>query len=149
VKATSSDNEWQRIWFSIRQQGWTSLALVPSHSAIQVTKVAESLADTARVQAERPVTVIDAIGIQLENVESTVHAIGDAAAGGDWVIVAVDAIADNPAAIAVVQACSAALLIVRLGESLLASAHGTLDAVGRERFLGSVVLDDASNAVFR
>jgi hypothetical protein len=65
------------------------------------------------------------------------------------VIVPVDAIAENPSAIALVQGTSAALLVLRLGESLLASAQGTLEAIGRKRFLGSVVLDGASNAVLR
>jgi hypothetical protein len=65
------------------------------------------------------------------------------------VIVPVDAIAENPSAIAIVQAASAALLLVRLGESLIASAQNALDAVGRQKFLGTVVLDERSNAVLR
>jgi hypothetical protein len=143
------DNEWQRIWFSIRQQGWTSLALVPSHSGIDAVKVAQAFADTGRVQGERPVSVIDATRVQLENVQQTIESITATVARGEWVIVPVDAIAENPSAIALVQATSAALLLVRLGESLIASSQNALDAVGREKFLGSVVLDEASNAVLR
>jgi hypothetical protein len=143
------DNEWQRIWFSIRQQGWTSLALVPSHSGIDAVKVAEAFAETGRVQGERPVSVLNATGVQLENVQEVVASIAATVNRGEWVIVPVDAIAENPSAIAIVQGASAALLLVRLGESLVASAQNALEAVGREKFLGSVVLDKASNAVLR
>ncbi|MEO6236664.1 MAG: hypothetical protein ABIQ52_06660 [Vicinamibacterales bacterium] len=147
--AQEPDNEWQRIWFSIRQQGWTSLALVPSHSGIDAVKVAEAFAATGRIQGERPVKVINATGVHLEGVQHLIESVAAAVGRGEWVIVPVDAIAENPSAIAIVQAASAALLLVRLGESLLASAQNAIEAVGRERFLGSVVLDESSNAVLR
>ena len=143
------DNEWQRIWFSIRQQGWSSLTLVPTHAGIDGRKVAEAFAATGRVQGERPVSVINGEGIHLEGVQHVIEAIEAAVSRGEWVIVPVDAIAENPAAIAIVQAASASLLLVRLGESLLTSAQNAIDAVGRERFLGSLVLDKSSNAVLR
>jgi hypothetical protein len=150
VSATQAqDNEWQRIWFSIRQQGWTSLALVPSHPGIDVVQVAETLAATGRLQGEHPVHVVNGTGAQLENVQQVLESVATGTDRGDWVIVPVDAIAENPSAIALVQGTSAALLVLRLGESLLASAQGTLEAIGRKRFLGSVVLDGASNAVLR
>ena len=143
------ENEWQRIWFSIRNQGWTSLALVPSHSGIDVVKVAEALADTGRVQGDRPVTVVRATDVQLAKVQQIIDVVAETVSRGELAIVPVDAITENPSAIAIVQAASAALLLVRLGESLLTSAQSTLEAAGRERFLGSVVLDQASNAVLR
>ena len=143
------ENEWQRIWFSIRNQGWTSLALVPSHSGIDVVKVAEALAATGRVQGDRPVTVVRATDVQLAKVQQIIDVVAETVSRGELVIVPVDAIIENPSAIAIVQAASAALLLVRLGESLLTSAQSTLEAAGHERFLGSIVLDQASNAVLR
>jgi hypothetical protein len=95
------------------------------------------------------VSVLDATGVHLENVQEVITSITATVGRGEWVIVPVDAIAENPSAIAIVQATSAALLLVRLGESLIASAQNAVDAVGREKFLGSVVLDEASNAVLR
>ena len=125
------------------------MALVPSHSGIDAVKVAEAFAETGRVQGERPVSVINATGVRLENVQEIIESIGTTSDRGEWVIVPVDAIAENPSAIAIVQAASAALLLIRLGESLIASAQNAVDAVGREKFLGSIVLDEASNAVLR
>jgi hypothetical protein len=143
-----ADNEWQRVWFAIKRHGWTSLALVPSHSGVDVLRIAETLGATARRQGERPVHVVNGTGIHLENVQKVIDAVGSGTARGDWVIVPVDAVTDNPSAIALVQASSSALLVIQLGESLLADSESTLDAIGRERFIGSVVLD-GSDVSFR
>lgn len=134
-------NEWQRIWFSIRRHDWNSLALVPSHPATDVVRVAETLAETGRVQGERPIIVINGTGVQLAGVQQVGEAIAANVARGDRVMVTVDPIIDNPSAIAIVQAASSALLVLRLGDAAFTDAQTTLDAVGRDRFLGSIVLD--------
>jgi len=135
------DSEWQRIWFAVRSQAWTSLALIPSNPGIDAGRIAESLAAMGRVHGERPVTLINATGVEIDNVRAVVDAIGAGVARGHRVIVAVGAISEQPSTVAIAQAASAALLIVRLGESLLDVAQSSLLAVGRDRFLGSVVLD--------
>jgi hypothetical protein len=59
---------------------------------------------------------------------------------GECVVVPVDPISENPSAIPVLQATSAGLLVVRLGESHLGSARNIIEIAGRERLLGSIVL---------
>jgi hypothetical protein len=143
------DSELQRIWFAIRQHTWSSLALVPSHSGIDVVKIAHTLVATGRLQGERPVSLVDATGVQLENVQQLITEMTAVGERGEHAIVPVDPIHDNPSAIAIVQAASIALLVVRLGESLLGSAETTLDVVGRSRFIGSIVVDGATNIELR
>lgn len=135
------DSEWQRIWFAVRSQTWTSLALIPSNVGIDSARVAESLAAMGRVHGERPVTLINATGVEIAKVQAVIDAIAAGVARGDRVVVAVGAISEQPSSVAIAQAASAALLIVRLGESQLDTAQSALLAVGRDRFLGSVVLD--------
>ena len=145
--AAAPNSEWQRIWFSMRQHTWTSLAVVPSHAGINVVKVAEMLVATGRLQGERPVDLVNATGVQLGNVQEVIESLTAAANRGVSAIVAIDPSPENPSAVAIVQACSVALLVVRLGESLIASAQTSLDLVGRNRFIGSIVVDSAANAV--
>jgi hypothetical protein len=145
VQTQASD--WQRIWLSIRQHGWTSLAIVPSHTGLDVAELAEALAATGRLQGQRPVTVVNAMGTELEGARQLIESINESVDRGAWVVVAVDTVADSPTSIAIIQAVSSALLVVRLGESLLGAAQATLDAVGRGRFLGSIVLDETSKIV--
>ena len=142
--ATAPNSQWQRIWFSLRQHTWTSVALVPSHSGIDVVKVAEMLVATGRMQGERPVDLVNATGIELAQVQQLIESLTAVADRG--AIVPVDPILENPSAIAVVQAATVALLVVRLGESLIGTAQSTLDLVGRPRFIGSIVVDGSGNA---
>ena len=144
---TLNDPEWQRIWFAARQHGWNSLALVPSHRGIDVLAIAKALAATGRAHGERPVGVVDATGVQLENVQQVIATLAALPARGESALVPVDPIDDNPSAVAIVRAASAALFVVRLGESLLRPADTAIEVIGRHRFLGSIILDDASRPV--
>jgi hypothetical protein len=134
----------QRLWFSTCEHHWNSLAIIPSDGGIDVRGFAESLVETGRACDERPVNLVSGVGIQVAGVHQVVDSIDFMTGRGDRVIVTVDPIADNPGALPIVRAVSAALLVVRLGESLLGSAHATIEAVGRQRFLGSVVLREGS-----
>jgi hypothetical protein len=145
----SPDNEWQRVWFAIRQHTWSSLALVPSHSGIDVVKIAHTLVATGKLQGERPVALVNGTGVQLGNVQQVITEMTAVGEREEYAIVPVDPIQDNPSSIAIVQAASIALLVVRLGESLLGSAQTTLDVVGRSRFIGSIVVDGVANVELR
>jgi|RhiMetdeSRZDD1v2_1073273.scaffolds.fasta_scaffold228542_2 hypothetical protein len=145
--ASAPNSEWQRIWFSLRQHTWTSVALVPSHAGIDVVKVAGMLVATARLQGERPVDLVDATGVQIANVQQVIESLSSIAARGASSIVPVDPILENPSAVAIVRASTVALLVVRLGESLIGTAQTSLDLVGRSRFIGSIVVDGAADAV--
>jgi hypothetical protein len=139
-KPNAPDDDWQRIWLSARQRDWSSLVLVPNDATVDIVPFAESLARTGRSHAEWPVRVINATGVQLADVQELVETISASTARGERAIVPVDPISDNPAAIAILHATSAALLIVSLGESLIAAAQTTIETVGRDRMIGSVVV---------
>jgi hypothetical protein len=139
--AQKPDNDWQRTWLATRQHEWTSLGLVASEAGIDVSQVAETLAATGRMRGDRPVTVVNAIGVQLGDVNEMIDTIAATTARGEWAIVPVDPLEDNPAAIAILRATSAALLVVHLGESSLSSAHRVIESVGRDRMIGSIVLE--------
>ena len=142
VKTTAPpENEWQRIWFSTRQQQWTSLALVPAAAGIDVGSAAAMLAATGCLHGERQVVIVDATGVQLGDVQHIIDSIAAATARGDWAIVPVDPIEENPATIAILRTTSAVILLVRLGESLLTPAQKAIDTIGRDRIIGSVVLN--------
>jgi hypothetical protein len=141
VKGTPGpESDWQRLWLSTREQAWSSLAIIPSDGSVDVERVAESLAATGRLHGEKPVSLLNAKGVQFGNMRQLLDTLSAMTGRGDWVIVPVDPIAENPSSVPIVQAASAALLVVRLGESLLASARSAIDVVGRAKFIGSIVL---------
>lgn len=141
------ENDWQRLWLSTRQQAWSSLAIIPSDAGVDVGRVAETLVATGRLHGEKPVNLLDAKGVQLANMRQLLDTLGAMTGRGEWVIVPVDSIAENPSSVPIVQATSAALLVVRLGESLLASARSAIEVVGRAKFLGSIVLHERGQEI--
>ena len=141
---SESTVDWQRLWVTTRQQAWSSLAIIPCDREVDITKVAESLVAAGRLHGERPVSVLNATGAHLDDVRKLVDSLGAMTGRGEWVVIAVDPIADNPSVVPLVRAASAALLVVRLGGSLIASARSAIETVGRTRFLGSVVLSGRS-----
>jgi hypothetical protein len=140
-KKSSATLDWERLWVATRQDNWTSLVVIPSDTGVDIKQVAESMVAAGRQHGEKPVSLLNATGAELNDVRQLVDKLNAITARGEWVIVAVDPIADNPSVVPLVRAASSALLVVRLGESLLASAQAAIDTVGRSRFLGSVVLD--------
>ncbi len=140
-KKPSAGVDWERLWVATRQSDWTSLAVIPSETGVDIKQVAESMLAAGRLHGEKPVNLLNATGAQLTDVRQLVDKLAAMTGRGEWVIIAVDPIADNPSVMPLIRAASAALLVVRLGESFLASAQAAIDAVGRPRFLGSVVLD--------
>jgi hypothetical protein len=134
--------DWQRIWLAARRREWNSLAIVPSHPGIDVKRVAERLAATGRVHGERPVSVVDSVGVELSNVGQVIDSVEALSDRGECVLVPVDPVAENPATLAIIRAMSATLLVVRLGESQLATVQHVIDTIGRERVLGSLVLEE-------
>jgi len=139
-KQSAPDEDWQRIWLSAREKDWSSLVLVPNDASVDIVPLAEALARTGRVHAEVPVKVINGTGVQLADVQQFIESISATTARGERVIVPVDPVSDNPSAIAILRAASAALLVMTLGESLMAAAQTTIEAIGRDRIIGSVVV---------
>ena len=147
MTSSSKSSSWQRIWFAIRQHPWASLALVSTHDNIDIVAVAEALAATGRQVGERPVTVKDATGVEMGSVQTVIESVNVAKDGHEWMLVPVDPIARNAASIAVARAASAAVLVIRRGESLMTDAQSTLDDIGRDRFVGTIIVDAELNPV--
>jgi hypothetical protein len=140
-KVIGPGTEWESLWFSTRQTPWESLALVPNDVAVNVDRIAESLVATGRLHGERPISLMNGCGVHLSEVQTFIDTLAKMSARGEWVIVTVDPIHQNPSAVPIARAASHALLIVRLGESLLPSARSAIKAIGRERLIGSIALD--------
>ena len=148
-KPNTPEEDWQRIWLSAREKEWSSLGLVPNDASVDIVSFADTLARTGRVHADWPVRVINGVGVQLADVQQLVETISATTARGDRAIVPVDPVGDNPAAIAILRATSAALLVVSLGESLITSAQATIETIGRDRVIGSVVVKPSAGAPAR
>ena len=133
-------DEWQHIWLAMQTRSWTSLCVVPaSHvDGDTLLRVAHGLRQIGVDHLKQPLTVLDHRGVTLRDVESRIEALP----GGGKVIIVIDAIDQSPgsARYAKAKAIDAALLVFLVGSSEISSAKKTVEAFGKERFLGSLAL---------
>jgi hypothetical protein len=152
----------QELWFATRRRDWRTLAVVPaapgSTSALAIAKALGEVGGFIRMS---PVRVIDAEGLDLDRIAGLVmdltanagssawsmNAPGSAPSQGwesaarkDATIVALDPVVTNPLVLPVALAADAVVLCVEVGKTALAAARHTVELIGRERIIGSVLI---------
>jgi hypothetical protein len=126
---------WEKIWLATQRRPWRSLAVIPAGGGASTIEVANALADVGSCHLGLAVPVIDATGITLSRLETFLAELR--ARRG---IIAFGPVLESPAGLALARSADAAILCLALGESSISSAQQTIEEVGRERFLGSVLL---------
>ncbi len=146
-EAGSSQRGVQELWLATLQHSWRSLALIPAHPGGSVDKLAQALAELAQRYRGRPLNLILAHDLTLENmapivdlIERTHARIPERRRGEQEIVVALDAVLENPFGVAVALAVDAIVLVAELGVTDHASARKSIEALGRERVIGVVAL---------
>ena len=134
------DGDWQHLWFSLQRTDWSALAVLPADSGLDVRDIAEAIVDIGRTSGADDVMLLNGRGASFTDAQELVETIESFKRRRSHVVVACDSVDDNPATLALVRAASGALMVVRLGQSRLAAARKTIDAVGRDHVLASITL---------
>lgn len=126
---------WEKIWLATQRRPWRSLAVIPAGPGAFTLGVARALAEVGSRHLGLPMRVTDATGVNLSRLEAFLSELR--ARRG---LLALGPVLERPASLALARAADAVLLCLVLGESSISGARETIDEVGRERFLGSVLL---------
>ncbi|HTP30288.1 MAG TPA: hypothetical protein VMK12_32110 [Anaeromyxobacteraceae bacterium] len=130
----------QQLWFATLRSPWSSLAIVPAHPGCRAREIAQALTEVGTAHTGKPVRLVGAEQIELKQSADLIHEIESQVLAGTRVIVALDPVVQNSAGIAIALAADAVLLAVVLERGDLASARRTVDLIGSQRIIGSVVL---------
>jgi len=144
VPALGDDVRLQLLWLGLQQRSWRSLAVIAASEGIETLTVADTLAKIAWAYTGQPTCVFDMRDLNLRLLE---HQIRDMAAqlqGGERVFVALRSINENPTAVPLAMAADAVVLCIELGRTDIKGAQRTLTAIGREKFIGSLLVPRAS-----
>lgn len=142
------------LWFSLLRAKWTSLALIPAHPGGTALPLARQLARVGALHRGRAPRVISAEGLGLTEIAQITI---DMTQGSRWtmsgnnvgqhdvaenglVIVALEPIVTNPLGTAIALSADAVLLCIEIGVTTIESARHTIEQIGLERFIGSVVI---------
>lgn len=143
VPELADDVRLQLLWLALQQRTWRSLAVMAASAGIETLPVADTLAKLAWAYTGQPTCVFDMRDLNLRLLE---HQIRDMAAqlqGGERVFVALRSMNENPTAVPLAMAADAVVLCVALGRTDIRAAQRTLSAIGRERFLGTLIVPPA------
>lgn len=124
----------------MQSRAWKSLVVISDGPTDALLSIASAIAAIGTEHMKRPIEVVDHRTVTLGDVESRIAALATTLATGARVIVVLDPIAKNPAGVRFATAVDAALLCLSLGKSELSVAKKTMDAIGKQRFLGVISL---------
>jgi hypothetical protein len=130
----------ERLWLAAQQKSWRSIAVVSSGPDVPTIEVAHTLARVAWWYAGDPTAVVDLRFLSLRLLNYQIEDIRRQIGSGDRLFVAVRSPSENPTAVPVARSVDAVILCVALGVTVVSAARKTIDAVGRERFLGTVLV---------
>lgn len=129
----------QRIWLGTQIRDWRTLAIVPGDEELSSYEIA-SLIMALGLHHGEPIGVADLRDIGLNKVRASLEVVNFHVDRGERVVLATSTIASNLATIALARAADAAVLCVAFGSTSLALVQETVDQIGKERFIGSLLL---------
>ena len=132
--------EWEPLWTSLMTRPWSALAVIGSDARTDVSRVANILASVGHRQGERSVRVVSALGATPPEIQGIVEQLSNASPVVDLILVPCDPLQANPAMLPILHATSGMVLVVRLGESKVASAKKAVGTVGRDRVYATVII---------
>jgi hypothetical protein len=133
----------QRIWVRSQMSAWTTLAIVGTSDRMPegTMSIARGL---ARVAAESggALGLIDGRGLELKHLAQVQARLRSTVARQTVVVLPLPK--DNPVTVSVAQVCDAAIFCVFIGETSRVVAAQSIEQIGRDRILGSVILHPKS-----
>jgi len=140
AETADSHVEWEPLWLSLLTRPWSALAVIGSDTSTDVIRVADILASVGNRRGERTVRVVSAVGATPPQVHGIVEQLSHGSTGADLILVPCDPLQANPAMLPILHATSGVVLVVRLGESRIASARKTVSTVGRDKVFATVTI---------
>jgi hypothetical protein len=139
-------SEYQRLWLRIGCRDWRTLTLVPGEDGMSTYDVA-NLIMALGVHHGESMGVFDFRDVRGPKVLDALAAAVGQMRSGDRMIFAARSISENLVTIPLAQATDRAVLCVSIGSTSIRSIEETIAQIGRERFLGSLVIHGLGDGV--
>jgi hypothetical protein len=131
----------QMLWLATQRRPWRSLAVVGASAGVPTLEVANMLAKLSWWYRGQPASVADFRDLSLRLVD---YQLRDVALQLErdpvTIVIALRSIYENPTVVPVATAVDSAVLCINLGATAIASARKTVETIGREKFLGTIVV---------
>ncbi len=132
----------QELWFASVRRQWQTLALVPAQEGKSILPLARALATVGQFHRAAPLRVIDVTGMGLDEIaDLTLGAMSSHERNEGGRILVLEPISTNPFGTAIAMTSDAVILCVELGVTDMEEARRALDQIGRERFVGTAIIE--------
>ena len=132
-------SDWQRLWLGTQSRPWRTLAVVASDHRVSTYQVASLIAGLG-LQHGQQIRMADVRNVTLNRVAAIIELADNVVASGERIVFAARSITENLATIPIARSADCVLLCVSLGSSSLALVEETVAQLGKERFLGSLLI---------
>ena len=132
--------DWQRLWLTVQQRDWRTLALVPAGSNVPLDltlDAAVALARTGMAHYGAQIHVADATRVNFADMADFIDQLRETLSGGPVILALAPATA-SPVTVQLAQSADVSLLCVVLKSMRVAEAKKTVEEIGRQHFLGAV-----------
>lgn len=136
----ADDVRMQHLWLGLEKRPWRSLAVMSASKGVATLAAANSLAKIAWWYTGVPTCVFDMRDLSLRLLEHQLRDMATQLNGGERIFIALRSTTENPTAVPLAKAADAAVLCVELGKTDMRAAERTLEAVGRAKFLGTILV---------
>jgi hypothetical protein len=135
----------QLLWLATQRRTWRSLAVVGASEGVPTIEIANMFAKLAWWYRGQASSVADFRDLSLRLVD---YQLRDVAAQLEresiTIVIALRSIFENPTVVPVASVADAAILCVKLGATKIKHARRTVETIGRDRFIGTIVLRDGA-----
>jgi hypothetical protein len=139
VGGTWDRADWQRIWLGTQSRPWRTLAVVAADRGVSTYEVA-SLITALGLQHGESIGLADVREVGLHRIAAIIDLAKEVIATGERLVFAARSIEENLATIPIARAADCVLLCVSLGSTSVALVKETVALLGKERFLGSLLV---------
>lgn len=131
----------QVLWLATQKRQWRSLAVLGASADVPTIDVANMLARLAWYYRGQPSSVADFRDLSLRLIDYQLADVTSQLKSSPvTVVIALRSVFENPTVVPVARAVDAAVLCVQLGVTRISDSRKTVDAIGKDRFLGTILV---------
>jgi hypothetical protein len=137
---TDSNLELQRVWFEAQALEWRALALVPASHEVPVVRLADAFAALGLRDRGESIGVADLRDVPVQNLRGPMEVIRWHVRRGERVILALSPCSRNAVTLPLVRVADCAILCVALGTTRIAEVEETVEQMGDDAIVGTVLV---------
>lgn len=130
---------YERLWVTLLERDWRSLAVVPATDGAAVSSVARGVARAGSQYCGQPVRLLNAETAQFGESRRLLESLSEGGLHGT--VISTGSPAESETALLLVRNVDAVLLVVPLERTRVLELRRLGDEIGRDRIVGAVIAE--------